>query len=1089
MRQLNFFPKISNFRRSLPILFFFCSFSAWCALPSFTLTVTPTDETCTNNGSLAFSVSGTDLNATVTYTIFHLPDVTTAIATLSGNTYGGLSAGNYRVVATQTLGAESNSMQADAVIASNIVVLSFSVSGQNAICGSDGKITVSILQGTAVSYEIFSGPVIRPLQPSPIFDLLPAGAYQIRAFDACGEGVVQDFVLQASPPGFTISLPGVSGLILPSCDSINMVNSLSASAGHIIAYPLVAEYIVHPPSGAQIQFSQTLLSGDDSAIGLSQIIPFYYDQLYTYDLKITDGCGNVYTRNGNIVNTHLSVSLQQIPVSCNSKKLIVAPAYFVAPFTISFLSAPSGFDPTIFNPIHPGPFSSQATYYNPSFLLPEGTYVVKVDDFCGHSDTQSITIHHEGSPAQVIASSQMGCEEGFGGIGLMSFGSQIQSVIMTSAPAAYQATLPQDVTFNLSPNGIFIMNGLPGGLYSFETVDACNTTQNTTVMLFGYAVSSDNHEIFPGCNSFDLELHHVDNLLGNATYWLQKLDPATGQWGHPVTGYSQGEIGGLNAVPLTNNAINYSLAYTGTFRVVQAFSMPGDANQGSISCYKEIYNFSYAPEVKINSIDAFSCSPASSDVIVTATGVAPLIYRITSKNGQPFAVDNGNNSLFTTLEPAIYNFQVEDACGNIVNRVYDISLPLTLVITPSGLCDGQPGSLSVPALSFLTYEWWKDGDQSNILSTSNSLSFAAFNSVADAGTYHLHISYPNLNSCIDRVLDFVISPALNNPQAGTGLPASYCGSQGNIDLFTLLAGNHDDFGTWTEVSSSGALLDNIFDTDAAGLGNFIFKYRVNGLCSFFDEATVNITISEIPETPLAFLEQDVCSGQPLHLLATTVANAGYQWTGPNGFVSFDQNPVIANPTAANNGTYTVKAVSDACFSDTSSVEVAVLPMPDLTINSGCSGNAFMLSATATDGSDVQNMTFSWTGPENFSATGNPVDITGNPGGVYIVTAGGETTCSSTATVTVSGTVCGIPKGVSPNSDGENDTWDLSGLDIEHVKIFNRYGMVVYEKAGYVDDWRGQDKNGNILPTATYYYLVKLASGESKTGWVYLLQKS
>ena len=47
-------------------------------------------------------------------------------------------------------------------------------------------------------------------------------------------------------------------------------------------------------------------------------------------------------------------------------------------------------------------------------------------------------------------------------------------------------------------------------------------------------------------------------------------------------------------------------------------------------------------------------------------------------------------------------------------------------------------------------------------------------------------------------------------------------------------------------------------------------------------------------------------------------------------------------------------------------------------------------------------------------------------------------------------------------------------------------MVVYEIDQYVNQWRGQDKKGNLLPSATYYYYVEFDNGEGRTGWVYLM---
>ena len=80
----------------------------------------------------------------------------------------------------------------------------------------------------------------------------------------------------------------------------------------------------------------------------------------------------------------------------------------------------------------------------------------------------------------------------------------------------------------------------------------------------------------------------------------------------------------------------------------------------------------------------------------------------------------------------------------------------------------------------------------------------------------------------------------------------------------------------------------------------------------------------------------------------------------------------------------------------------------------------------------------------------------------------------------------IPKGISPNGDGLNDEFNLSDVcNLKNVKIFNRYGVEVFEKDDYKNEWHGQDFNGSELPSATYYYVAKLSNGDVRTGWVYL----
>jgi gliding motility-associated-like protein len=85
-------------------------------------------------------------------------------------------------------------------------------------------------------------------------------------------------------------------------------------------------------------------------------------------------------------------------------------------------------------------------------------------------------------------------------------------------------------------------------------------------------------------------------------------------------------------------------------------------------------------------------------------------------------------------------------------------------------------------------------------------------------------------------------------------------------------------------------------------------------------------------------------------------------------------------------------------------------------------------------------------------------------------------------------MCEVPSGLSPNGDGQNEILDLSGLgEIEKFKIYNRYGILVFEQEGYTNQWHGQDYKGTILPGGTYYYYIKIKNtDEARTGWIYLV---
>jgi gliding motility-associated-like protein len=80
----------------------------------------------------------------------------------------------------------------------------------------------------------------------------------------------------------------------------------------------------------------------------------------------------------------------------------------------------------------------------------------------------------------------------------------------------------------------------------------------------------------------------------------------------------------------------------------------------------------------------------------------------------------------------------------------------------------------------------------------------------------------------------------------------------------------------------------------------------------------------------------------------------------------------------------------------------------------------------------------------------------------------------------------IPDFFTPNGDGYNDTWVITGL--YHypgvtVEVFDRYGKKLYQSAGAQFSWNGIYA-GLDLPSDTYWYVITLTEGlEPLTGSV------
>ena len=81
--------------------------------------------------------------------------------------------------------------------------------------------------------------------------------------------------------------------------------------------------------------------------------------------------------------------------------------------------------------------------------------------------------------------------------------------------------------------------------------------------------------------------------------------------------------------------------------------------------------------------------------------------------------------------------------------------------------------------------------------------------------------------------------------------------------------------------------------------------------------------------------------------------------------------------------------------------------------------------------------------------------------------------------------------ITPNGDGQNDKWVIDGIEEypdNEVMIFNRWNDEVARYSNYNNTttvWEGQNQTNNkTLPSATYYYVVKLRSvNQIFTGWV------
>lgn len=132
--------------------------------------------------------------------------------------------------------------------------------------------------------------------------------------------------------------------------------------------------------------------------------------------------------------------------------------------------------------------------------------------------------------------------------------------------------------------------------------------------------------------------------------------------------------------------------------------------------------------------------------------------------------------------------------------------------------------------------------------------------------------------------------------------------------------------------------------------------------------------------------------------------------------------------------------------------------------------------------------FTWNFGDNTPevTTRDPEHTFRNPGKYQVrLIARNLSSCKITADTTYleieAGTPLRAPNIITPNQDGQNDYFKITVGNVKtSLKIYNRWGRLVYQNDDYKNNWGGED-----LATGTYFYVVESPENCEKfmKGWV------
>jgi gliding motility-associated-like protein len=244
-----------------------------------------------------------------------------------------------------------------------------------------------------------------------------------------------------------------------------------------------------------------------------------------------------------------------------------------------------------------------------------------------------------------------------------------------------------------------------------------------------------------------------------------------------------------------------------------------------------------------------------------------------------------------------------------------------------------------------------------------------------------------------------------------------------------------------------------------------------GGCSSNTVGPFTITNPSAPGTPTASSNSPLCVGSPLNLQAFTTAtgNISYQWTGPNGFNSTLQNPSIDNVQTSAAGKYYVLVKLNNCTSEKDSIDVVVSAYPKVNLGPDLifpPASQHQMISTIQNGPVNQYL---WTPSINLSCTNCPSPIATIQNNItYILKVSNNAGCSGSDTVNIK-VVCDkshvfIPDAFTPDGDGVNDILMVrasGGITVKSFRIFNKWGVLVFEKINFLPNNTGYGWNGKV----------------------------
>ncbi|MCC6182937.1 MAG: gliding motility-associated C-terminal domain-containing protein [Bacteroidia bacterium] len=679
-----------------------------------------------------------------------------------------------------------------------------------------------------------------------------------------------------------------------------------------------------------------------------------------------------------------------------------------------------------------------------------------------------------------------------------------------------------------------------GGVYTVTITNSTNgCVGNATVSVASNTIAPtltlSPASLTTTCANPTVAINASSNAGTNATYsWTV---PATGSLSNPNINNPIAGGSGVFTVQVTNTV-------SGCTSATATMTLTADANtptitavadntvicEGSVSTLtvSGADTYTWSTSQTVGTITVSPTSNTTYSVIGTNTttgcsGIANITVSVTPSptvniNASSLAICDGASTTFTLTGATNYTVsapnqtttntvvvsptvqttytvtgETQNCTSNTTTITVDVN-PLPLVtVSDATTCAGSPVTLTSNNAD--VYNWTPTGETTNTISvnptSSTSYSVTGTNTltgctstivVANVTVNDLPTITASSNPSITCITETV---TLNATTSGTTSITSY---------------------TWTLGNGITSLNQNTSNPSfpASGLSTGTYTYVVtatdaNGCVS--PVASTTVEIIDAPNANFDLSDLSICQNANGSISVNTPQSGiTYDWE-INGQNFTNTNPlIIPSSVSGTTGTYTVSVIASlGTCTNTASNTLTISALPTIALVN------YTVSAceNASAGLEIANPTsgniYTWAYNSTAVGTGTTYNINALSSsniGTYTASVVDANGCANSTVGLIDMMPCEtyIPEIFTPNGDGKNDGFVIKNIENypnNKLKIFNRWGNLVYQKDGYLNEFDGFANTGdqvgkNKLPAGTYYVILEYGDDKTETYNGYLI---